>query len=667
MKPVLVITAALVLAAPAGFAQAPKKPPEVFPPDEGQAKLIGQRIQQLGRTLVALQRQGVRDPVLAEVEVYHKAAEWMVRHKEYYLKDSAAQTLAVLDRGMLRASQAARGESPWLQISGSAVVRAYRSRVDGSVQPFAVTLPESYGRDPRQKWRLDVVLHGRDDKISEVKFLAAHAGDKPAAERPYVQLDIFGRGNNAYRWAGEMDVLEVLDAFVGAERALGRGELLDLSRVVLRGFSMGGAGTWHLGLHRPDRWCVIGPGAGFTTTRGYWNDLPEKLPAHVEKCLHIYDAVDYAANARMVPVVAYAGEKDAQLKAAQNIEAALKPLNVPFTLLVAPGLAHQFPDEWQAKAEIEYAKFAGPGKGRREPDRVQFMTYTLKYPSADWVEILGLDEHYTMTEVDATRSEKGYAVKTTNVRVLRMNAPPGDASPQPVTIDGQELTVRPAMSSTGQPALYLEKRAGKWVGVLPQRIITDRQRRAQKVSGLQGPIDDAFTDAFLCVRGTGRAWNEATQKFADAELERFRDDWDKYFRGELPVKNDTEVTDEEIATRHLILFGDPGCNSLIAQVLDGLPLTWTKEKVTLAGVGYDATSHVPVMIYPNPLNGGRYVVLNSGHTFRRDDFIGTNARLFPRYGDYAVLKPTPAERDPAAAEVATAGLFDDFWRLASGR
>ena len=27
-----------------------------------------------------------------------------------------------------------------------------------------------------------------------------------------------------------------------------------------------GAGTWHLGLHRPDNWCVMGPGAGFTTT-----------------------------------------------------------------------------------------------------------------------------------------------------------------------------------------------------------------------------------------------------------------------------------------------------------------------------------------------------------------------------------------------------------------
>ena len=40
---------------------------------------------------------------------------------------------------------------------------------------------------------------------------------------------------------------------------------------------MGGAGTWHIGLHQPGKFCVIGPGAGFTTTRGYVADLPETL------------------------------------------------------------------------------------------------------------------------------------------------------------------------------------------------------------------------------------------------------------------------------------------------------------------------------------------------------------------------------------------------------
>ena len=69
------------------------------------------------------------------------------------------------------------------------------------------------------------------------------------------------------------------------------------------------------------------------------------------------------------------------------------------------------------------------------------------------------------------------------------------------------------------------------------------------------------------------------------------------------------------------------------------------------------------MIYPSPLNPGRYVVLNSGHTFHAADFQGTNARLYPRLGDYAILKPMSTDKDPAAADVVTAGLFDDYWRV----
>ena len=188
----------------------------------------------------------------------------------------------------------------------------------------------------------------------------------------------------------------------------------------------------------------------------------------------------------------------------------------------------------------------------------------------------------------------------------------------------------------------------------------DRVRRPQKVNGMQGPIDDAFTAPFLCVRGTKEAWHNATLQYADAELTRFTEEWSKYLRGDLPVKDDNAVSPEDIATKHLILFGDPASNSLIAQALPRLPLGWTKDKITWDGKEYAAADHVPVLIYPSPLNAERYVVLNSGHTFRAADFQGTNALLYPRLGDYALLKPQAGKKEPV---VATAGLFDDFWRM----
>jgi pimeloyl-ACP methyl ester carboxylesterase len=641
-------------------------PPAAKPPKADVLKQIAAKTEKLGKAIQSLRRQGLRDPKLAELEVYHKAAVWVVRHNEFYHKDAGDWTLEALDRGLFRARQAAAGEYPWVNATGHAVIRAYRSRVDGSVQPYAVTFPRDYGNDLGKKWRLDVVLHGRDRELTEVKFLHHFNGDRDAPKgQTWVQLDVYGRGNNAYRWAGETDVFEAVSHFLNVEGLLGRAGLLDPARVVLRGFSMGGAGTWHIGLHHPDRWCVLGPGAGFTATHGFVKDLGKLTPTQ-EACLHIYDAVDYAENVFDVPAVAYAGSKDRQIRAAQNIQEALKKLKEPrlsVKLVEAPGLGHKFPPEWQAKVEKEYAKYVE--KGREEyPARVRFVTYTLKYPSCSWVEILGLDRHYRRALVDAEKTEDGFTVKTANVRALHLTLPGGAPRKQAVQVDGQALNVLAWESQAGTMNVYLLRRAGKWSAVLPQKVATDRARRMQKVTGLQGPIDDAFTDRFLCVRGTGeRPWHSATQKYAEANIKRFAREWDKYLRGELPVKDDVDVTNDDIARKHLILFGDPASNSLIANVVDDLPLRWTRETITVNGKSYDTAEHVPVLIYPSPLNAERYVVLNSGHTFHAKEFLNTNALLYPRLGDYAVLKLAPTKDDPLATTVATMGLFDDFWQI----
>jgi dienelactone hydrolase len=633
-------------------------------PDPAVLKTIDERSNRLASAIAELRRNGVNDALLTDVEVCHKAAQWAVRNGELRKPEDGQRALAALDRGLLRASQQARGEAPWLNLAGFPVVRGYRSRLDGSVQPYAVTYPAEYGKDPRRRWRMDVVLHGRDDSLNEVKFLHQHRGDAPAPPgQDYVKIEIFGRGNNAYRWAGEVDVSEAVDAFLAVERFLNRDKLLDPARVVLRGFSMGGAGTWHIGLQRPDHWCAIAPGAGFTTTHGYVAKLPEKLPPEQEACLSIYDAVDYAENASDVPVVAYAGENDAQLKAAQSIQEKLKPLGIPMTLFVAPGLAHQFPSEWQAKVGEELARYATAGRPEY-PKRVRFVTYTMRSAGCDWLQILALERHYRRTSVDATRTEDGFTVTTANVRVLDLRLPPG-ATRQTVKLDldGQRFDAPPYQAPAGDLHVYLEKRDGKWSRVLPEWIITGRARSPQKIAGLQGPVDDAFTAPFLCVRGTGKPWHAATQEYAEENLRRFQEEWSRFFRGELPVKDDVDVTPEDVSGRHLVLFGDPGSNALIEQVLPGLPLRWTKERITLEALQGDSAGHVPVLIYPSPLAMDRYVVLNSGHTFHEADYRGTNALLFPRLGDFALLKLKGDKNNPLATEVLGAGLFDDFWRF----
>jgi len=647
----------LLAAGSALFCQ--NQPSSNLPDEMAQIKA---RLTQLDESLAALRKQSVTDPYLAEAEVFHKAVAWAVQQQQLKRPEARRWALEAIEQGLLRTKLEAANQAPWLVETGRSVVMGYRSQVDGSVQPYIVTRPADYGKDLTKTYRTDVVLHGRDPNLTEVKFLHQYGQGK--AEGDVIRLDIYGRGNNGYRWAGETDVIEAVTDFVAVERAMGRYRLLDPNRVVLRGFSMGGAGTWSIGLHYPSRWCVLGPGAGFTTTHGYVKNLPPKLPDYQEQCLTIYDAADYAENVFDVPVVAYAGADDPQLQAARTIQERIKPLGLNITLLIAPGLKHQFPPAWQQKAEADYERYAGPDKGRDPyPRHVRFVTYTTKYPICAWVEVIGMGRHYEKASVDATRTEDGFTVKTTNVTALKFGLPGGATQPQTVNIDGQTVAARPRLIPVGEGFLYLEKVGDHWQAVLPEKLITARVRRPQKTSGLQGPIDDVFTARFLCVRGTGTPWHEATGRYAEANLERFQHEWARYFHGQLPVKDDVSVTDQDIASRHLILFGDPASNSVIAQVLDGLPLQWTEDRIQFAGKTYNAADHVPVMVYPSPLNPQRLVVLNSGHTFHARDFEATNAMLFPRLGDYAILELATTETDPLAVRVATAGIFDEFWHV----
>ena len=121
-------------------------------------------------------------------------------------------------------------------------------------------------------------------------------------------------------------------------------------------------------------------------------------------------------------------------------------------------------------------------------------------------------------------------------------------------------------------------------------------------------------------------------------------EWRKQFRGDAQVRDDVSITDEEIAESNLVLWGDPGSNKLLARIADKLPITWSAENVTLGGKRFASSTHVPVLVYPNPLNAQRYVVLNSGFTFREFDYLN-NARQVPKLPDYAIVDTTTPPND----------------------
>jgi hypothetical protein len=183
-----------------------------------------------------------------------------------------------------------------------------------------------------------------------------------------------------------------------------------------------------------------------------------------------------------------------------------------------------------------------------------------------------------------------------------------------------------------------------------------------KVHGLQGPVDDAFMDSFIFVTPTGTPLNDGVAKWVSGEQQRAITEWRRHFRGDAQVRQDKDITDAEIAASNLILWGDPRSNKILARIADQLPVKWTAEGVVVGNNRYPATTHIPILIYPNPLNPKKYVVLNSGFTFREFDYLN-NARQIPKLPDYAVIDiATPPDyRYPG--KIALAGFFNEDWNL----
>jgi hypothetical protein len=172
-------------------------------------------------------------------------------------------------------------------------------------------------------------------------------------------------------------------------------------------------------------------------------------------------------------------------------------------------------------------------------------------------------------------------------------------------------------------------------------------------------------DAFLIVKPTGKPLNDRTAAWAAAEADHAILHWHKQFRGEARVKNDTDVTDADLRNYNIVLFGDPASNAVLAKIAGKLPIGWTKDAITLGAKSFDATHHMPALIYPNPLNPSKYVVLNSGFTFRQADHK-TNSRQVAKLPDYAVIDLDVPPDDKAPGGVAAAGFFGERWEMQKG-
>jgi predicted esterase len=162
---------------------------------------------------------------------------------------------AALSRATMLATALKEGQDPLTNAKGD-IALAYRSTFDGKLVPYRVYVPTSYSA--AKKYPLVVLLHGAGG--DETDFIEAYRQlwPKLAEEHGYILASVNGRGplsGYAKENGGEQDVLDVLE-LVKTRYSI------DSARVYLGGHSMGGAGTWRIGLPHADQFAGLIPIAG---------------------------------------------------------------------------------------------------------------------------------------------------------------------------------------------------------------------------------------------------------------------------------------------------------------------------------------------------------------------------------------------------------------------
>lgn len=722
-------------APPANLQPNPRKlnpPPGVVVPADVKAELTAGAAA-LGKEIEALRSSLKAKPellaLLPDVQIYHNAVRYALEDDIFTSTNQFNSARALLKQGHERAASLKAGNAPWNTRAGLLalksqmetaaaeaaakkkppqpapaplthvpVVRGYVSKIDGSVQPYGLKVPMSYLKGATHPHRLDFWLHGRGDTLIEIAFIEGQqrGGSQFLADDTFV-LEPYGRFMNAFKFAGETDVWEGLDHAA-------KHYPIDRNKLAMRGFSMGGAGAWHLGAHHPDKFASVNPGAGFVDVKNY-QKLGDKLatiPWWEQKLWNLYDPLACPINLANTTLVAYSGEDDAQKAAADLMEAALLKDGVKMTHIIGPKTGHSY----EASAKKTVAKLVDDATNQginHQPKKVTLVTHSLKWNQAHWVRIDALEKHWEEARIEAEFDPtSGFKLKTKNVAAMNLLIPVSGGVFDPraplathkVELDGQSIDalfrdpvlpgtpfqdgktsspqeVRREFRRNNSSAHYV-KIDGRW----QKRVSEDPAayfksaylKKSQteipgKRPGLQGPIDDAFMDSFVMVRPTGQPLNAAVGQWAKTELAEAAFHWRRYFRGEPRVKDDSAITDDDLKNSHLVLWGDPSSNKLLARIADKLPIKWNGKTIQVGKQSFDATKHVPVFIFPNPLNPSRYVVINSGFTFPQ--FAGaSNSQQTPKLPDWAVLDLSVPLADRIHGKgVVAADFFGEKWEV----
>jgi hypothetical protein len=407
---------------------------------------------------------------------------------------------------------------------------------------------------------------------------------------------------------------------------------VDLDRVYAMGWSMGGAGSYMVASRFPDRFAAVMPVAGSMDTT-------------------------LIANARHVPCWNFheLGDREVSPGFTNVAESAYRSLGLPYHdgLRERPFVWSPWSDHWvgyrMSGSWSEMERILGTYRRVSYPKEVTLISTGLRHNRAYWVRIDSFERYYEPASLKAYVEGNTIDITSTNVRAFTLFL-----SPSLVDMSG---SVR--VKQNGQQIF-----AGKPEAEL--RLGAQAVSGVRKEHGLSGPLSDIFYEPFLVVCGTqGEDKQEIEATREEAEAVRTKGLRGVRFYG-VPIKSDREVTSADIEKFHLLLVGTPKSNLLLSRIQNQLPVRVEGGAVAAGNRRFRGEDVGFRLIYPNPLNPHKYVVVCAAVTYK--GLEGLSYIPSPNFGWTArVTEPDVLVTDHRAKGLYPrylAGLtFDNHWQL----
>lgn len=459
--------------------------------------------------------------------------------------------------------------------------RTFLSAIDGSVQYYGVLPAQRWNRDAPPP-ALVLSLHGAGvEAIGQVDAYSPKTWATlvaPTNRRPY--------GFNWEEW-GRLDALEVLELAQRRWRT-------DPYRVYLTGHSMGGHGTWHVGLTHPDRFAAIAPSAGWISIWTYGtsarlglreqNGQARRAPMEefLLRCASPSDTLALIRNSALQGVYILHGEADEVVPVSESrrMRDELSAFHRDFIYHEQPGALHWWDLSDEPGADcVDWAPLFGLFARRRLPtlDSVWQVEFTTMSPgvsaSCYWATIYQQEQQWAASTVNL-RYEPGrrrFVGSTRNVAVLALSVEhiaPG--APLNVELDGQTLNNLPYPAR--EKRLWLVREGGQWrLGSRPSPDGKSPER--------YGGFKSIFTRRPVLVYGTQGTPEENAWALAKARY----DSETFWYRGNATyeVIPDTEFQPDRYRDRNVVLYGNAQTNAAWKLLLADSPVQVNRGAVII--------------------------------------------------------------------------------------